>query len=404
MNNFDNSLLNKKTIDQVQLKNRIVLMRVDFNVPIENGQVQDDNRIKAALPSILKVINDGGKLVLFSHLGRIKSVEDKRHNNLAPVAKVLSHLLKKPVIFIDQTTGKKLEQAINKLEPGQILMIQNTRYEDLPDKRESKNDQTLGKYWASLGDVFINDAFGTVHRAHASNVGIALHIKESAIGYLVQKELKMLSQGLDHPRRPFVAIIGGAKVSDKILLIKNLLIKADKVIITGGMATTFTKALGYTIGNSLLQIDFLNQAQQLLKKYHTKIVLPLDFAISKEFKNNARQETESANIPEGFMSLDIGKQTQQLFTNVLQGAKTVIWNGPAGVSEFSNYAQGTKAVAKAIISQPDVFSIIGGGDSAAAVIKFGFAKQFSHISTGGGAALEFMEGKSLPGIAAIQNH
>lgn len=396
-------MMRKRTLDDLNLKGKKVLMRVDFNVPMENGQIQSDNRIIAALPSINKVIESGGKLILFSHLGRIKTSDDKAKNTLAPISEYLSKKLDKKVVFIDQTRGSKLEKAINEMHEGDVLMVQNTRYEDLNNKAESNNSPQLGKYWASLGDIFINDAFGTAHRAHASNVGIATYIKQSAIGYLVQKEFSMLSQGLDYPKHPFIAIIGGAKVSDKILLVQNLLKKADKVIITGGMATTFTKAQGYSIGNSLVQLDFIDQAKKLLKQYSSQIILPLDFAISQNFANDKRHETDDLNIPKGYMALDVGHQTMKLYKEVLQGAKTVVWNGPAGVSEFSNYEAGTIAIARAIVAQRDVFSIIGGGDSAAAAIKLGFEHKFTHISTGGGASLEYMEGKKLPGIEAIEN-
>lgn len=395
--------MRKRTLNDVNLKGKKVLMRVDFNVPIEQGHIQSDNRIIAALPSIKKVIESGGKLILFSHLGRIKTIADQEKNDLAPVATYLSQKLAKKVLFVKQTRGPELESAINSLLEGDVLMVQNTRYEDLNNKAESNNSPELGKYWASLGDIFINDAFGTAHRAHASNVGIATYIKQSAIGFLVEKELSMLSQGLDYPKHPFIAIIGGAKVSDKILLVKNLVKKADKVIITGGMATTFTKALGHSIGDSLVQIDFIEEAKKILKMHSDKVVLPRDFAISQKFANEKRQETEDLNIPEGYMALDVGHKTIKLYKEVLKGAKTVVWNGPAGVSEFSNYEAGTIAIARAIVAQRDIFSIIGGGDSAAAAIKLGFEHKFTHISTGGGASLEYMEGKALPGIEAIQN-
>lgn len=393
----------KKTLDDLKLLDKKVLMRVDFNVPIENGIVKPNNRIQESLPSIKKIIDQGGKLILFSHLGRIKNHADLEKYNLAPVAEQLAKLLKIPVMFINKTRGKELETAIDNLKQGQVLLVQNTRYEDLNNRAESDNNPELGAYWASLGEVFINDAFGMCHRAHASNVGIATYSKVSAIGYLVEKELRMLSKGLDHPNHPFVAIVGGAKVVDKLALINNLLQKADRVIITGGMATTFTKALGYSIGKSLVDNDFLPQAKKLLKDYHDKIVLPVDFAISKNFENSPRQEIDNLDIPENYMSLDVGQQTINLYAKVLKGAKTVIWNGPAGVSEFSNYEQGTVAIAKIIAEQKDIFSIIGGGDSAAAAIKLGFKDKFTHISTGGGASLTYMEGKTLPGIEVIQN-
>ena len=282
-------------------------------------------------------------------------------------------------------------------------MFQNTRYEDLNNKAESKNDPELGKYWASLGEVFINDAFGTAHRAHASNVGVASNIGISAVGYLVENELKMLGQGLDNPEHEFVAIVGGAKVSDKISVIENLLQKADKILIGGGMAYTFHKAQGHNIGNSLLEEDFVELAKKYLAESNGKIILPVDHAISSEYADNERKISDDVNVSEGFMGLDIGPKTIKLFEDALQGAKTVVWNGPMGVAEFDNFKQGTVAVATAIANQDGVFSVIGGGDSAAAAIDLGFEDKFTHISTGGGASLQYMEGKPLPGVEAIEN-
>lgn len=398
----------KKTIDQLDLKNKVVLIRVDFNVPIKDGVVQSDKRIVEALPTIKKAIADGAKVVLFSHLSRIKTNDDKKAKSLAPVAKTLAQKLGKPVQFVPTTRGAELENAIKNLQTGEVLMFENTRFEDVNAanevvKFESKNNPELGKYWASLGDVFINDAFGTAHRAHASNVGIASNIKESALGYLVQKELDMLGKGLNNPAHPFIAIIGGAKVSDKIAVIENLLKKADKVLIGGGMAYTFLKVQGYTIGSSLFEAEFQDLAKDLLAKGKGKLVLPIDHAISSAFADNKRAVTNDVNVPEGFMGLDLGPKSIALYEKELQGAKTVVWNGPMGVAEFENFKQGTEAVAVAITKQPGAFSIIGGGDSAAAAIKLGFEDKFSHISTGGGASLEFMEGKVLPGVEAIQN-
>ena len=393
----------KKTIDQLELKGKKVLIRVDFNVPIKDGEVQSDKRVVAALPTIEKAINEGAKVILFSHLGRIKSEEDKASNDLAPVAQLLSNKLNKEVKFVTGTRGPVLEEAIASLNEGDVLMFQNTRYEDLNDKAESKNNEELGKYWASLGDVFINDAFGTAHRAHASNVGIASNIAESAVGYLVGKELDMLGQGLDNPAAPFVAIVGGAKVSDKIAVIENLLEKADKILIGGGMAYTFLKAQGHEIGNSLLEEDFIELAKEYLAKGGDKLVLPVDHAISAGYADNERQVTEGIDVPEGFMGLDLGDKSIELYAKALEGAKTVVWNGPMGVAEFENFKQGTEAVATAIANQEGVFSVIGGGDSAAAAIKLGFEDKFTHISTGGGASLQYMEGKPLPGVEAIQD-
>ena len=395
--------MNKKTIDQLDLNGKKVLLRVDFNVPLKDGVVQSDKRITAALPTIKKAINDGGKVILFSHLGRVASEEDKVKNNLAPVAKTLESKLGKEVKFVNATRGAKLESAIDAMNNGDVLMFQNTRHEDLNNKAESKNDPELGKYWASLGDVFINDAFGTAHRAHASNVGIASNITESAVGYLIQTELEMLGKGLDHPAHPFVAIVGGAKVSDKIAVIENLLQKADKILIGGGMAYTFLKAQGYEIGNSLLEEDFIDLAKKFLAEGGDKLVLPVDHAISSGYSDDPRKVTEGINVPEGFMGLDLGDKSIEIYKDALQGAKTVVWNGPMGVAEFENFKQGTVAVATAIANQVGVFSVIGGGDSAAAAIDLGFEDKFTHISTGGGASLQYMEGKPLPGVEAIQN-
>ena len=395
--------MNKKTIEQLKLKGKKTLIRVDFNVPIKNGVVKSDKRINAAIPTIKKAINEGAKVILLSHLGRVKTEADKVKTDLMPIAKLLGEKLGQDVKFINATRGTQLENAIDSLENGQVLMFQNTRYEDLNGKAESKNDPELGKYWASLGEVFINDAFGTAHRAHASNVGIASNIAVSAIGYLVENELKMLGQGLDNPKHEFVAIIGGAKVSDKISVIENLLKKADKILIGGGMAYTFHKAEGYAIGDSLLEEDFVELAKKYLKEANGKIILPVDHAISSNYADNERKITKNIEVPEGFMGLDIGPKTIKLFEESLKGAKTVVWNGPMGVAEFENFKEGTVAVATAIANQDDVFSVIGGGDSAAAAINLGFENEFTHISTGGGASLQFMEGNPLPGIESIQD-
>ncbi|MCK5806979.1 MAG: phosphoglycerate kinase [Mycoplasmataceae bacterium] len=395
--------MNKKTIEQLELNGKKTLIRVDFNVPIKDGVVKSDKRVTAALPTIKKAISEGAKVILFSHLGRVKTEADKAATDLAPVAKLLGEKLGQDVKFVNATRGAELEAAIDALENGQVLMFQNTRYEDLNNKAESKNDPELGKYWASLGEVFINDAFGTAHRAHASNVGVASNIAESAVGYLVENELKMLGQGLDHPKHEFVAIVGGAKVSDKISVIENLLEKADKILIGGGMAYTFHKAQGYKIGDSLLEEDFVELAKEYLAKANGKILLPVDHAISSGYADNKREITEDVNVPDGFMGLDIGTKTIKLYEEALQGAKTVVWNGPMGVAEFENFKQGTVAVATAIANQDGVFSVIGGGDSAAAAIDLGFEDKFTHISTGGGASLQYMEGKPLPGVVAIQD-
>ncbi len=393
----------KKSINDVQLKGKKVLVRVDFNVPIKNGVITSEKRIDAALPTIQKVISEGGKAILFSHLGRIKTEADKAENSLEVVAIKLAEKLGKEVKFVNATRGTELEETINAMNEGDVIMFQNTRYEDLNNKAESKNNPELGKYWASLGEVFINDAFGTAHRAHASNVGVATNIAESALGYLVQNEVKMLSQGLDAPKSPFVAIVGGAKVSDKIAVIENLLVKADKILIGGGMAYTFLAAQGYTIGSSLLEADYIDMAKKFLAEGANKIVLPIDHAISTGFADNERKCTEGIDVPEGYMGLDLGDKSIELYKKALEGAKTVVWNGPMGVAEFNNFKQGTEAVCETIANQEGVFSVIGGGDSAAAAIKLGFEEKFTHISTGGGASLTYMEGKPLPAIIAIQD-
>ena len=395
--------MNKKTIKDLEFKGKKVLVRVDFNVPIKGGVIQSDKRITAAMPTIKEIVKAGGKVILFSHLGRIKDESDKAEGDLAPVAKHLAKLLGQDVKFVNATRGPELEKAIDEMNEKEIIMFQNTRYEDLNGKAESKNSPELGKYWASLGDVFVNDAFGTAHRAHASNVGVSSNISESAVGLLVQNELEMLGKGLDTPQKPFVAIIGGAKVSDKIAVIENLLVKADKILIGGGMPYTFQKAQGHSIGDSLVENDFIDLAKEFLAKSNGKIILPIDHAIASTYADEPRKITEGIDIPEGTMSLDIGDKSIKLYEEALVGAKTVVWNGPMGVAEFENFKQGTESVAKAIVKQPGVFSVIGGGDSAAAAIKLGFEDKFTHISTGGGASLTYMEGKVLPGIEAIQN-
>ena len=395
----------KKIITDLDLNNKKVLMRVDFNVPMKDGKITDENRIVQALPTIKYALEHNAKLILFSHLGKVKTEEDKASKSLKAVAEKLSELLGKNVTFIPETRGEKLEAAINNLKPGEVLMFENTRFEDLDGKKESKNDPELGKYWASLGDVFVNDAFGTAHRAHASNVGIASNIKESAVGFLIEKEIKFIGGAVDNPERPLVAILGGAKVSDKIGVIDNLLEKADKVIIGGGMMFTFLKALGKNTGSSLLEADKVDLAKSLIEKAKTKgveLLLPVDAVVAQEFSNDVPFKTVSVDdIEDGWMGLDIGEKSVELFKKALEGAKTVVWNGPMGVFEMSNYANGTIGVCKAIAELKDAKTIIGGGDSAAAAIQLGFADKFSHISTGGGASMEYLEGKVLPGVAAI---
>ena len=396
----------KKSIkDLGNLQGKTVLMRVDFNVPLKDGVITNDNRITAALPTIEYALNQGAKVVAFSHLGRVKEEADKASKSLAPVAKRLSELLGKEVKFVAETRGAELESAVKGLNEGEILMFENTRFEDVDGKKESKNDPELAKYWASLGDVYVNDAFGTAHRAHASNVGIASNIGEgnSASGFLVDKEIKFIGGAVDNPERPLVAILGGAKVSDKIAVIENLLGKADKVIIGGGMAYTFMKAQGKEIGKSLCENDKVDYARELMEKAGDKLILPVDTVVAKEFSNDAPSRVAENDIQPDEEGLDIGPKSVELFKNTLQGAKTVIWNGPMGVFEMPNFAKGTIGVCEAIAHLEGATTIIGGGDSATAAISLGYAEKFSHISTGGGASLEYLEGKVLPGIDSLSD-
>ena len=391
----------KKSVKDLELQGKKVLVRADFNVPMEDGKITNDNRIQAALPTLEYILEQGGKLVVFSHLGRIKTEEDKEKNSLRPVSERLSELLGKEVQFVAETRGEELESAIDSLSDGEVLMFENTRFEDLDGKKESGNDAELGKYWASLGDVFVNDAFGTAHRAHASNVGIASNV-ESAAGFLVQKEIDFIGGAVDNPERPFVAILGGAKVSDKIGVIENLLEVADKVLIGGGMAYTFFKAQGKEVGKSLLEADKIDLAKSILEKAGDKLVLPIDTVAAAEFDNDAETTIVEGDFPDDLEGLDIGPKTIELFEKELEGAKTVVWNGPMGVFEMPNFAVGTEELSK-ILANLDATTIVGGGDSATAVQQLGFEDDFSHISTGGGASLEYLEGKELPGIASISD-
>lgn len=396
--------MNKKTIRDVDLKGKVVLMRVDFNVPMKDGKITDENRIVQALPTIKYALEQDAKLVLFSHLGRVKTEEDKATNSLAPVAKRLSELLGQPVTFIPETRGAKLEKAVKEMKNKDIVMFENTRFEDIDGKKESKNDPELGAYWASLGEIFVNDAFGTAHRAHASNAGIAANIKTTVAGFLMEKEINFIGGAVDNPVRPFVAILGGAKVSDKISVIENLINKADKILICGAMAYTFYKALGYEVGTSKCELDFVDFAKGLLDKAQGKLVLPVDTVIAPEFAEDAPSTVvDSDKIPADQMGMDIGPKTLELFKKELVGAKTVVWNGPAGVFEFDKFAKGTNGICTILANLEGATTIIGGGDSAAAAIKLGFADKFTHISTGGGASLEYLEGKALPGVEIINN-
>ena len=389
------------------LKGKKVLVRVDFNVPIKDGVIGDDNRMTAALPTINYIIDNGGKAILFSHLGRVKTEEDKKALTLKPVAKHLAELLNKPVTFVPVTRGAQLEDAINNMKDGDVLLVENTRFEDLDGKKESGNDPELGKYWASLGDVYVNDAFGTAHREHASNVGIASNMKaagkKAAAGFLLEKEIKFLGNAVDNPAHPFVAILGGAKVSDKIGVINHLIDKADKIIVGGGMAYTFYAAKGIKIGNSLVEKDKIELAKEIMEKAGDKLVLPIDNVCAEKFDNDAPSKVIEGDIPDGYMALDIGPKSVEEFENVLKDAKTVVWNGPMGVFEMPNFAKGTLEIGKFLGTLKDATTIVGGGDSTAAVKKLGVADKLTHISTGGGASLEYLEGKTLPGIAAVSD-
>ena len=394
----------KLTVKDVDLKGKKVLVRVDFNVPVKDGVITNDNRITAALPTIKYILEQGGRAILFSHLGRVKEEADKAGKSLAPVAADLAAKLGQEVAFLPGVTrGAELEAAINALEDGQVLLVENTRFEDVDGKKESKNDPELGKYWASLGDgIFVNDAFGTAHRAHASNVGISANVDKAVAGFLLENEIAYIQEAVEAPERPFVAILGGSKVSDKIGVIENLLEKADKVLIGGGMTYTFYKAQGIEIGNSLVEEDKLDVAKALLEKANGKLILPVDSKEANAFADYTEvKDTEGEAVDPGFLGLDIGPKSIAKFDEALTGAKTVVWNGPMGVFENPDFQAGTIGVMDAIVKQPGVKSIIGGGDSAAAAINLGRADKFSWISTGGGASMELLEGKELPGLAAL---
>ena len=394
----------KLTVKDVELKGKKVLVRVDFNVPVKDGVITNDNRITAALPTIKYILEQGGRAILFSHLGRVKEEADKEGKSLAPVAADLAAKLGQEVKFIPGVTrGAELEAAVNALEDGQVLLVENTRFEDVDGKKECKNDPELGKYWASLGDgIFVNDAFGTAHRAHASNVGISANVDKAVAGFLLENEIAYIKEAVEAPERPFVAILGGSKVSDKIGVIENLLEKADKVLIGGGMTYTFYKAQGIEIGNSLVEEDKLDVAKALLEKANGKLILPVDSKEANAFADYTEvKDTEGEAVDPGFLGLDIGPKSIAKFDEALTGAKTVVWNGPMGVFENPDFQAGTIGVMDAIVKQPGVKSIIGGGDSAAAAINLGRADKFSWISTGGGASMELLEGKVLPGLAAL---
>ncbi|HDK7157200.1 TPA: phosphoglycerate kinase [Clostridium botulinum] len=394
---------NKKSIEDIDVKGKKVLVRCDFNVPLNEGKITDENRLVGALPTIKYLMEKGAKIILCSHMGKPKG-EPKKELSLLPVAKRLSEMLNKEVIFADDdnVVGENAKEAVKDMKDGDVVLLQNTRYR----KEETKNEEVFSKELASLADLFVNDAFGTAHRAHCSTVGVTNYLEEAACGYLIQKELKFLGNAVEKPERPFVAILGGAKVSDKINVINNLLDKVDILIIGGGMGYTFLKSQGYTVGDSLLEEDKVEYAKEMINKAKEKgvnLLLPVDITIADRFDKDAKPIiTEDQNVGEGYMGLDIGPKTAKMYSDAIKSAKTVIWNGPMGVFEFKNFANGTIEVAKAM-ADSDAVTIIGGGDSAAAVNILGFGDKMTHISTGGGASLEFLEGKELPGIAALND-
>lgn len=397
------SMLNKKMVEDVAVKGKRVLVRCDFNVPLKDGQITDENRLVGALPTIKYLMENGAKVILCSHMGKPKG-EAKPELSLAPVAARLSDLLGREVVFAadDVVVGENAKKAVEKMAEGDVVLLQNTRYR----KEETKNQENFSKELASLADLFVNDAFGTAHRAHCSTVGVTAFVEESVCGYLIQKELKFLGEAVENPVRPFVSILGGAKVSDKINVINNLLEKVDTLIIGGGMAYTFLKAQGYGIGKSLVEEDKVEYAKEMIEKAQAKgvkLLLPVDNVVATEFsKDAAPVVTEDQNIDADYMGLDIGPETAKIYADAVKESKTVVWNGPMGVFEFENFAKGTVEVAKAL-AESDATTIIGGGDSAAAVNILGFGDKMTHISTGGGASLEFLEGIELPGIVALNS-
>ncbi len=396
-------MLNKKSVNDINVKGKRVLVRCDFNVPLQDGQITDDTRLVAALPTIKKLVADGGKVILCSHLGKPKG-EPKPELSLAPVAVALEKLLGQPVKFAADPTvvGENAKAAVAAMNDGDVVLLENTRYR----AEETKNGEAFSKELASLCDVFVNDAFGTAHRAHCSNVGVTQYVDAAVVGYLMQKEIDFLGNAVNNPVRPFVAILGGSKVSSKISVINNLLDKVDILIIGGGMAYTFMKAMGYEVGNSLLEADYVDYAKEMLEKAKekgVKLLTPVDTVVAKDFANDVPYHTVPlGGIAADEQGLDIGEQTCKLYADAIKSAKTVVWNGPMGVFEMSNFAKGTIAVAQAL-AEIDATTIIGGGDSAAAVNQLGFGDKMTHISTGGGASLEFLEGKELPGVAAAND-
>ncbi len=393
---------NKKTVEDIEVRGKRTLVRVDFNVPMKDGVITDESRILGALPTIRYLIEHGARVILASHLGKPKGPDPAF--SLAPVARRLSELLEKDVVFADDETvaGEKAREAVMQMNNGDVVLLENTRFR----KEESKNDEAFSRQLADLAEIYVNDAFGSAHRAHSSTEGVTKFLPVAAAGFLIEKELKFLGDAVNNPERPFVAILGGAKVSDKINVINSLLEKVDTLIIGGGMAYTFLKSEGYSIGNSLLEADKLDYAKEMLDKAlerNVKLLIPVDHVVGAEFKEGTEPVvTEDENIPEGFMGMDIGPKTRAIYANAIKDAKTVIWNGPMGVFEFPNFAAGTIAVAKAM-ADSDATTVIGGGDSAAAANQLGFGDRMTHISTGGGASLEFLEGQELPGIAALND-
>ncbi|KPI47959.1 phosphoglycerate kinase [Clostridioides difficile] len=398
------SMLNKKTIEDIDVCGKKVLVRCDFNVPLQDGVITDENRLNGALPTIQYLISKGAKVILCSHLGKPKG-EAKPELSLAPVAKRLSEMLGKEVVFAadNNVVGENAKKATEKMENGDVVLLENTRYR----KEETKNEENFSKELASLAEIFVNDAFGTAHRAHCSTVGAGEFLQERVCGYLIQKELKFLGEAVANPVRPFTAILGGAKVSDKLAVINELLEKVDNLIIGGGMAYTFLKAQGYEVGTSLLEIDKVEYAKEMMEKAKNKgvnLLLPVDVVMADHFAPDATPiVTEDANVKEDYMGLDMGPKTIANFVKTIKESKTVVWNGPMGVFEFENFANGTLSVARAMAELTDATTVIGGGDSAAAVNQLGFGDKMTHVSTGGGASLEFLEGKELPGIAALDN-
>ena len=391
----------KKTIRDYDLEGKKVIIRVDYNVPIKDGEITDDNRIKQSLETINYALDHNAKIILLSHLGRVKTEEDKKNNTLEPVALRLSELLDKEIIYVTETRGELLEQEINNMKNGDIILVENTRYEDIDGKKESGNDEELGKYWASLGDIFINDAFGTSHRSHASNVGIAKHLP-NGIGFLIEKELDTIEPAIKNPKRPFTVILGGSKVSDKIGVIENLVKIADNILIGGGMAFTFLKAAGMPIGSSLLDEESIEFCKKMLEQNKDKIILPIDVVTSTNIdKPENKRECFINDIKDNEIGLDIGHSSIKLFKTILEDSNTVIWNGPVGKFEMNDYSNGTKELCETLKGKN--ITIIGGGDTASAVINLGYKDSFTHISTGGGASLELLEGKKLPGIEIIED-